>query len=146
MTTLFFALGILFVIYELSVFRNPSIEAKFIDKIRKDKDYFSSDNPNVTQQERNQGCIIVFIQMFYFLWTILGMLISTQWKTFLFIFIVSLVAGLTSKIYQKLKLYGKAIHLFTKRIDALFCIILMLEIVLVHFHDFSIINYLLSIV
>lgn len=145
MTTLFFTLGILFVIYELSVFRNPSIEAKFIDKIRKDKDYFSSDNPNVTQQERNQGCIIVFIQMFYFLWTILGMLISTQWKTFLFIFIVSLVTGLTSKIYQKLKLYGKAIHLFTKRIDALFCIILILEIVLVHFHDFSIINYLLSI-
>jgi len=145
MTTLFFVLGIVFILYELSVFKNPSTEAKVIDKIRKDKDYFSSDNLEVTKDERNKGCIIVFAQMFYFVWSILGILMATQWKSFAFIFVVSIIAGFLSKIYQKLNLYGKPLHLFTKRIDALVCILLIVDIVLVHFRDFSILNYLFCI-
>jgi uncharacterized ion transporter superfamily protein YfcC len=145
MTTLFFVLGIVFIVYELSVLKNPSAEAKVIDKLRKDKDYFSSDNLEVTKDERNKGCIIVFAQMFYFVWSILGILMATQWKSFVFIFVVSIIAGFLSKIYQKLNLYGKPLHLFTKRIDALVCILLIVDIVLVHFRDFSILNYLFCI-
>jgi uncharacterized ion transporter superfamily protein YfcC len=145
MTTLFFVLGIVFIVYELSVLKNPSTEAKFIDKLRKDKDYFSSDNLKVTKDERNKGCIIVFSQMFYFVWSILGILMATQWKSFAFIFAVSIIAGLLSKIYQKLDLYGKPLHLFTKRIDSLVCIILIVDIVWLHFREFSILNYLFGI-
>ena len=145
MTTLFFVLGIVFIVYELSVLKNPSAEAKVIDKLRKDKDYFSSDNLKVTKDERNKGCIIVFAQMFYFVWSILGILMATQWKSFALIFAVSIIAGLLSKIYQKLNLYGKPLHLFTKRVDSLVCIFLIVEIVWLHFRDFSILNYLFGI-
>ena len=145
MTTLFFVLGALFFIYEFSIFLNPSKEANFIKKIREDKNYFDKDNPNVTKDERNSGCIIAFVQIFYFIWNILGLLMATQWKNFLYLFVFSVIVALVSKIYHKTGLYGKELHLLTKRFDTLVCMLLISEILMVHFHEFSIINYISSL-
>lgn len=145
MTALFFIVGILFAIYEFNVFLNPRRELEVMRKIKKDKNYFSSDNGNVSKDERNMGCVIAFIHIFYFLWAIIGVSVSSQWKLFSLLLLISIFRGLLGKIYIKLKLDGGPVDLFTKRIDSISCCVIILEIVLVHFHEFSIMNYISSL-
>ncbi len=145
MTTLFFIVGILFAIYEFNVFLNPRRELEVMWKIKKDKNYFSSDNGNVSKDERNMGCVIAFIHIFYFLWGIIGVSVSSQWKLFALLLLIGIFRGLLGKIYIKLKLDGGSVDLFTKRIDSISCCVIILEIIFVHFHEFSIMNYISSL-
>ena len=103
MTILFFIVGILFAIYEFSVFLNPSKELDVMRKITADKNYFSSDNENVSKDERNKGCVIAFIHIFYFLWSIIGITVASQWKLFALLLLIGIVRGLIGKVYKKLK-------------------------------------------
>ena len=145
MTILFFIVGILFAIYEFSVFLNPSKELDVMRKITADKNYFSSDNENVSKDERNKGCVIAFIHIFYFLWGIIGITVASQWKLFALLLLIGIVRGLLGKVYKKLKLDGGPVDLFTKSIDSISCCVIIFEIILVHFHEFSIINYISSL-
>ena len=145
MTTLFFIVGILFAIYEFNAFLNPRRELEVMRKIKKDKNYFSSDNGNVSKDERNMGCVIAFIHIFYFLWGIIGVSVSSQWKLFALLLLIGIFRGLLVKIYIKLKLDGGPVDLFTKRIDSIACCAIILEIIFVHFHEFSIMNYISSL-
>jgi hypothetical protein len=145
MTALFFIIGILFAIYEFNTFLNPRRELEFIRKIKKDKNYFSSDNENVSKDERNRGCVIAFIHIFYFLWGIIGIAAASQWKLFALLLLIGIVRGLLGKIYMKFKLDGGPVDLFTKSIDSISCCVIIFEIILVHFHEFSIMNYISSL-
>jgi hypothetical protein len=142
MTTLFFLFGIFVIMNELQIFINPGFRLKMLNNL-KQKDFFKSDE--FSKEDKSLGCIYAFFNIFYFIWGAIGLFASYQWKLFLVFFVIGIVTMLASKAFEKFGIYGSKIHLFTLRIDAIICIITTVEISFVHFHGFSIINYLLVI-
>lgn len=124
MTTFFFLIGMIFLVYEFSIILNPSSNLKMLD-------YLKSEDKN----KKIQGCFIVFFNLFYLIWTIIGMALSHQWKYFALILLIGIFDGILNKIFESLKV-------FMKRLDAIVSCIILFWIFINHFHPGTLIDFL----
>jgi hypothetical protein len=143
MTTLFFIFGVLVILYEFNTFLDPRKGYKTLKNIEENKEFFTDEN--VPKDLRNQGCIFAFFHIGYAIWGILGLVMASQWVLFSWIFAIGISASILGKIFKKLRIDGSSLHMSIRRIDGIACSLIALEIVLVHFHEFSIFNYLVAL-
>jgi hypothetical protein len=91
MTTFFYLLAIAFLFYEISVISGPIKHFEFLKKIsnkeiwRDDKDF------------AGKGCVWIIFQLFYIIWAILGFALSSNWKLFGLLLLVSFSRGFLMK-------------------------------------------------
>lgn len=144
MTTLFFIFGVFVIMHEIRIIFNPGKEYELYRKFKDDKGFLTDDN--TPKDEKTGGCIYAFFNIFYLGWVIIGSLMASQYLSFLWILAIGIFSFLTNKLYEKLNINGGKLHMFNKRVDALACALIALEIVFVHFHEFSIFNYLFGLI
>ena len=125
MTTFFFLIAIIFLLYEFSIIMNPSGNLKMLD-------YIKSEDKN----EKIKGCFIVFFNLFYLIWTVIGMALAHQWKYFTLILLIGIFFGILNKIFKSLKF-------FMKRLDAIVSSIILFWIFMNHFHPGTLTDFLL---
>ena len=142
MTSLFFFLAIVFFFYEFSVFINPQKDVDRINKLTS-KEYL--EDKEKPKSEKLNGCLFVFLQLGYLLWTFIGLAFATQWVSFLILVIIGLTAGITSTILKRFKLENSKFRLGIKIIDGLVCATIIADIFLVHFNNTpGLVNYFLT--
>lgn len=142
MTSLFFFLGVLYFLYEFTVFISPQKE---VDRLKKftSKEYLEDkEKPN---KEVLNGCLFVTMHMSYLIWTFIGLAFATQWVSFLILVCMGLISGVTSTILKRFKLEYSIIRKGIKIIDALVCATVIADIFLVHFNNTpGLVNYFLT--
>jgi len=110
LSDLFYALGLLGVLYEMYVISNPRRIHNFITNLK---------GVDVELQTTNQKAY-GFCQMGYMVWAMIGML-SEQWIVFGLLLFTSIIP------FRKLKEYGRFL-------DAIISLCIVLFLVLNHFH------------
>ena len=124
MTTFYFLLSILFVMYEINVLSRTA-DSLALSKRMKDKEFWRSE----TEKDiKSRGCLVISMNMIFMMWTVLGIALATQWQIFMLLFSGAIVNKLISKITAENDL------VIVKRIDAVISIVILLWIFMNHFH------------
>lgn len=140
MTTLFFILLILPLLAEMEGIRNPEGKRDLREKLNRfNKEQKDETIPFDSKITLNGLGIAgkLGLQVFYILLCVLGMLLSAQWILFLLLFIL----GFITTIIRKLTDNNTYQDLVT-RFDALISLVLLLYIIINHFHHLDIIPLL----
>lgn len=140
MTTLFFILLILPLLSEMEGIRNPEGRRDLREKLNRfNKEQKDETIPFDSKITLNGLGISgkLGLQVFYILLCVLGMLLSAQWILFLILFVL----GFITTIIKKLSDNNTYQDLVT-RFDALISLVLLLYIIINHFHHLDIIPLL----
>lgn len=137
MTHLFYLLGVIFFLHELTILRYPK---PYLDKLRK----ISKENDNsesgrhvrkkswsLLNDEEKSIVRLALFNLFYFVWLVIGCVFASQWM-----FFVGLTAfGITIGFLRK-RLYSNNTmgSLRVIKFDALVSSLLLAFIILNHFH------------
>jgi len=124
MTTFYFLLSILFVMYEINVLSRTADSLAFAKKM-KDKDFWRSE---IAKDDKSRGCLLVSIRMVFMIWVVIGIALASQWQIFVLLLSASVVHKLISKIAPEDDL------VISKKINAAASIIILLWIFMNHFH------------
>ena len=124
MTTLFFLLTVIFVMYEINVLSKTTDSITFAKKM-KEKDFWRSE---IAKEDKSRGCLLVSIQMAYMVWVVIGVALASQWQ----IFMLLLSAGVVHKLISKIAPEDDLV--ISKKINATASIVILLWIFMNHFH------------
>jgi hypothetical protein len=124
MTTLFFLLAILFLLYEVYGVINTRSFYEFKKSVA-DKSSFAED--------KSAGCLYLFIVMPYFIWGILGVALSDQWISFVILFAIGIVTSIISNTLKRIGHPDGVAKMLWLKIDALASAIMLADIFMVHF-------------
>jgi hypothetical protein len=134
MTSLFFFLGVLYFLYEFTVFISPQKE---VDRLKKFTSKEFLEDKEKPKSESMNGCLFVTLHMTYMLWTFIGLAFASQWVSFLILVCMGLITGIASNILKRFKLEYSILRKGVKVIDALVCGTVIADIFLVHFNNTS---------
>jgi len=128
MTSIFFILAVFFLFYEIGVALKPA-KVNLRLKQLMDKDKFKE----AKTEDKIGGCLFAFVQIFYLIWTVLGLAFSFQWISFALLFAIGLVSGLFNKAFRMKKIEDSKVALGLRTIDALLCAFIIFDIFMTHF-------------
>lgn len=123
MTTLFFLIAIVFMMYEISVIKDANKRIQLTDEL-KNKNFWEESKKDL----KTKGCLFVGMNMMYFAWTVIGIALASQWHMFVLLFSLSIIEGLM------LKVVSKDDRRFVKVTDAVLSATTLLWIFINHFH------------
>jgi len=130
MTALFFLIGTIFLFHEITVFYNPRKFA-VITKIMTDKEWIRSEETET--RDKFSGCLYLLINISYLMWSVIGLAFSTQWLSFLVLFAVGIIYGLTNKMFRMKNMDQSVLAMGVKSLDALICAFVIFDIFMTHF-------------
>ena len=142
MANLFYLIGFLFIIHELSVLRNPKSYLKKIRSLKKsdetENEFDSKPKVSVTkkvwtelsEEEKNVIRLAIF-SLFYFVWLVIGCCFSGQWIGFISLTAFGLLMGHIRIKYDKNTSMSLSIIEFDSFISALVITFLIIN----HFHN-----------
>ena len=123
MTTLFFLIAIVFMMYEISVIKDANKRIQLTDELKNKKFWEESE-----KDLKTKGCLFVGMNMMYFAWTVIGIALASQWHMFVLLFSLGIIEGLM------LKVVSKDDRRFVKVTDAVLSATALLWIFINHFH------------
>ncbi len=126
MTTLFFLLAILFLLYEVYGVINTRSLYEFKKSVA-DKSKFNS------EEDRSSGCLYLFLILPYFIWGVLGVALSDQWISFVILFAIGIVTSIISNGLKRIGHPDGVAKMLWLKIDALASAIMLVDIFMVHF-------------
>ena len=124
MTTVFFLLTILLLLYEVYGVLNTRSLYEF-KKTVADKSSFAED--------KSTGCLYLFIILPYFFWGVLGVALSDQWISFVILFAIGIVTSIISNGLKRIGHPDGVVKMLWLKIDALASAIMLVDIFMVHF-------------
>jgi hypothetical protein len=123
MTTLFFLLAVLFMMYEISVIYNAKSRVKLIEEL-KNKQFWEEAEKDL----KARGCIFLFMNILYLIWAVIGVALASQWHMFILLFSVGIIEKMMLKIVPVTEKSS------VKIIDATISSLVLLWIFINHFH------------
>ena len=117
-TELFFLMSVAFFIYEFRVLLNPKKSISKMINYTSNKNSLGSD-----------GCLFLFVVIVYFVWTIIGVSLASQWYSFLTLIGVSIITALLMQISKNIT-YKSVIRFF----DSVLSSCILIYIYFNHFH------------
>lgn len=130
MTALFFLIGTIFLFHELTVFYNPRKFAALTKKMT-DKEWIRSKETET--KDKVNGCLYLLINISYVIWCVIGLAFSTQWLSFIVLFVVGIIYGLTNKAFRMKNMDQSVLAMGVKSLDALICAFVIFDIFMTHF-------------
>lgn len=127
MTSLFFLSAILFFIYELRNAFNPD---KY-EALR--EDFTSGQIQDSDKRTKLKGCLFLTINLFYFLWCLIGFVFASQFIAFAVLFFIGILQYLIEMAVTKSGFKGKRFSTAIRSIDALICAFVIFDIFMTHF-------------
>jgi hypothetical protein len=124
MTTVFFLLTILFLLYEVYGVVNTRSLYEF-KKTVADKSSFAED--------KSTGCLYLFIILPYFFWGVLGVALSDHWISFVILFAIGILTSIISNGLKRIGHPDGVVKMLWLKIDALDSAIMLVDIFMVHF-------------
>ena len=133
MTTLFFILLIIPLLYEIRNIQEPELKRRDSEILKE----YSRQQKDLTipKGDKVKFPSVARLELFYALMTILGCLLASQWLLFAWLFIL----GALISLFKKVSTNTLYIDTLT-RIDAAASSILILYIILNHFHNLNYIS------
>ena len=131
MTTLFFLSCVLFVMYELNVLINTERTTSLAENLKTDRNFWQSNE--VPSETKTRGCLYLLVNLFYLIWTVVGIALASQWQMFILLLSIDVVAAIFSKLLKNRPVERK----FFKKFDAILCMVVLLWIFFNHFHPGS---------
>ena len=128
MTSIFFILAVFFLFYEIGVALKPS-KVNLRLKQLMDKDKFKE----LKTEDKVGGCLFSLVQIFYLIWSVIGLAFASQWISFALLFAIGLVSGLLNKAFRMKKIEDSKVALGLRSIDALLCAFIIFDIFMTHF-------------
>jgi hypothetical protein len=123
MTTLFFLIAIVFMMYEISVIRDANKRIQLTDELKNKKFWEESE-----KDLKVRGCLFVVMNMMYFAWAVIGFALASQWHMFVLLFSLSVIERMM------LKIVSKEDRRLVKVTDAVLSAATLLWIFVNHFH------------
>jgi len=128
MTSLFFILSVFFLFYEIGVALKPSkINLRLKQLMNKDE------YKKAKTEDKIGGCLFSLVQIFYLIWSVIGLAFATQWISFALLFLIGVVSGLIQKAFRMKSLDNSKVALGLRSIDALLCAFIIFDIFMTHF-------------
>lgn len=135
MTTLFYAFGILFIIWKFMKLIEPKILQNIFEESSKMKKKF--DNGEITKEEYQEffkenigtaifGCIIIlFVSLPYLGWIITGIVMSSQWMLFTILIAMSLIHTVIFNLLKRVEAEDWIEKLVSRIVDGVTIILLI---------------------
>ena len=123
MTTFFFMIAIVFMMYELSVISNAKSRIQLTEEL-KNKEFWKEAEKDI----KAKGCMFLFMNMTYFVWAVIGVALASQWYMFILLFSIGIIEKMMLKIVPNTEKY------VVKIVDASISAATLLWIFINHFH------------
>lgn len=135
MANLFYLIGFFFIIYELSILRNPKSYLKKIRSINKTEEIerkpnFKKKYWTELSEEEKKVIRLAFFNLFYFIWLVIGCCFSGQYIGFIFLTAFGLLVGQIRDKFDK----NTSISLFIIELDSFISTMSISFLIINHFH------------
>jgi len=128
--TIFILTSLIFLIYEFGILLNPNKIISLRKKLEEVKKLQGEQKTKMSREIISSGFSFIIINLFYFIWCITGVIISTHWYLFAFLIFLSFFS---SFINSQLATLDKP-QLFYKIFDTILSISVIILILLSFFY------------
>ena len=122
----FISLSIIFIFYELNVLFNPKKIINIKNQLDELKELTGDQKNKKSKELLGKSITLIFINLLYFIWSIIGILIYPHWYLFLFILFFGFFSSYISKQLKKID----SITLYYKIIESLISLAVLALIIL----------------
>ena len=122
----FIYLSIIFIFYELNVLFNPKKIINIKNQLDELKELTGDQKNKKSKELLGKSITLIFINLLYFIWSIIGILIYPHWYLFLFILFFGFFSSYISKQLKKID----SITLYYKIIESLISLAVLALIIL----------------
>jgi hypothetical protein len=135
MTTLFFILTVFYFMYEFYNLINPKKTFTNITRYANSDFWTAPDKSKIAN-----GCFYLTFTITYFIWTVIGLCVATQWYSFLAIFLLSFSVYFLNRIA-----YNNTQKMVIHTIDSMISVLILFFIFMNHFHpEFGLLEWVQS--
>jgi hypothetical protein len=122
----FISLSIIFIFYELNVLFNPKKIINIKNQLDELKELTGDQKNKKSKELLGKSITLIFINLLYFIWSVIGIFIYPHWYLFLFILFFGFFSSYISKQLKKID----SITLYYKIIESLISLAVLALIIL----------------
>ena len=122
----FISLSIIFIFYELNVLFNPKKIINIKNQLDELKELTGDQKNKKSKELLGKSITLIFINLLYFIWSVIGIFIYPHWYLFLFILFFGFFSSYVSKQLKKIE----PINFYYKIIESLISLAVLALIIL----------------